>query len=161
MSKPSRAKRKETEHYKLMQRTEKQVEARLKKEMNRFKDKDQFELEDHIIDLENKIRELNEIIRTYQARYEGGHDDPFAEFSPRPDAVYENGVGLTIQSDNGDLFDSGSLSWTMPEQSPPVPQQAQGFQYGTTTTTYSSPYQAVDPGATVRASAQPTPRRGR
>lgn len=56
MSKPSRSKRKELDHYKLMQRTEKQVEARLKKEMNRFKDKDQFELEDHIIDLENKIK---------------------------------------------------------------------------------------------------------
>ena len=160
MSKPSRAKRKETEHYKLMQRTEKQVEARLKKEMNRFKDKDQFELEDHIIDLENKIRELNEIVRTYQARFEGGHDDPFAEFRPRPDEVYETGVGLAVQS-NGDLFDSGSLSWTMPEQSPPVPEQAQGLQYVTSTTTYSSPYQAVDSRPADRASAQPTPRRGR
>jgi len=96
MSKPSRSKRKELDHYKLMQRTEKQVEARLKKEMNRFKDKDQFELEDHIIDLENKIKELNEKIRGYQARYEGGIYNPYP-MSITPEVIpSQDYLGLTI-----------------------------------------------------------------
>lgn len=133
MSKPSRAKRKDMQHYKLMQTTEKQVEARLKKEMNRFKGKDQFELEDHIIDLENKIKELDEIIRTYQAQYEGGHDYRVGDTQ-----LFNPSGEITFQSGNVN-FDSNSISWTMPEQTTPEPQQfvpvqgratpPQGFEY--------------------------------
>lgn len=51
------------EYYKMMDRSEKAIEKRILKEKERFKDQDAFQMEDYIIDLENKIKELNEEIR--------------------------------------------------------------------------------------------------
>jgi len=165
MSKPSRSKRKELDHYKLMQRTEKQVEARLKKEMNRFKDKDQFELEDHIIDLENKIKELNEKIRGYQARYEGGIYNPISnEYNPRSNSL--SGLSWAdYTSTQDELFGGPTTGDTQPipvraetrptyeftgtTMPPPIPQETVGD-------TYQRFYGTVNPQPDVRTPAEST-----
>jgi hypothetical protein len=62
------------EYYKLMEKSEKDMRKRIIKEMTRFKGKDSFELEDHIIDLEHQIKELNEQLRQARTKPENPYE---------------------------------------------------------------------------------------